>query len=132
MALNPEIKDRLARFTVIAKAIIYDKERMKQFLQLMNTKEGSIAAVKAVMGAIDMKKAIPPDVAPFLGVNVYMLMVDVAREIVGKEPNPEVIREVIWMIMNSIKPAGQPQGQPPQQQAPQAAPGGLIQQPMGA
>jgi hypothetical protein len=131
MALNPEIKDRLERFTVIAKAIIYDKDRMTQFLQLMNSKEGAITAVKAVMGAIDTKKPIPPEVAPFLGVNAYMLMVDVAREITGRKPNPEIIREVIWMIMNSIKPTGQPQ-QPQGQPAPAQARPGLIQQPMGA
>ncbi|MES3041790.1 MAG: hypothetical protein V4730_11665 [Pseudomonadota bacterium] len=125
MAMTPKTKDRLSRFTLIAKAIIYDSNRMQQFLQMMSTKDGAITAVKSVMGAIDSKKPIPADVAPLLGVNVYMLLVDVAQDVTGRKPNPEIIRDVIWKIMNLVKPAEQEQPQPA------AQPGGLMQQPMG-
>lgn len=132
MALAPDSKDRLMRFTIIAKAIIYDAGRMKQFLQLMSTKDGAITAVKSIMGVIENKTQIPPDLAPLLGVNIYMLLVDVAQEITGGKPNPAIIKSVIAKIVNSIQPT--PQAGAPAPAGAQAAPpqGGLINQPAGA
>jgi hypothetical protein len=134
MAIPPESKDRLMRFTIIAKAIIYDAERMKQFLQLMNTKDGAITAVKSIMGVIENKTQIPPDIAPLLGVNIYMLLVDVAQEITGGKPNPKIIKSVIAQIVNSIQPQAAPApGAPAGPAMASAAPqGGLINQPAGA
>lgn len=126
MAMTPEIKDRLTRFTLAAKAVIYDAGRMQQFMQMMGDKDGAITAVKTVMGTIDTKIPIPADLAPLLGVNIYMMLVDVAREITGKKPSPEIVRDVIWKILKGIQPSGQPQQ--PQQPAQPAQRPGLIQQ----
>ncbi len=122
MALTAETKDRLTRFTLVAKAIIYDAGRMRQFLKMMGSKDGAITAVKSVMGAIENKRPIPAELAPLLGVNVYMLLVDVAQQITGHKPDPAIIRDVIWQIVQGIQPATPEQTQRP----------GLIQQPMGA
>lgn len=132
--MTPETKDRLLRYTLIAKEIIYDAQRMQQFLKMMETKDGAITAVKAVMGVIDNRKPIPADLAPLLGVNIYMLLVDVAQEVTGGKPNPLILRDVITKIVKGIQPIPQAAGQslqPPQQQQAQARPG-LMQTPMGA
>lgn len=139
MPMTPEIKDRLMRYTLVAKQIIYDKPRMEGFLKMLGTKDGAITAVQTVMGVIENQKPIPAEVAPLLGVNIYMLLVDAAQAITGRSPNPDILKEVIFKIMKSVKPTAQetpgaqPSPQPPGQPAmqPPAQPG-LINQPAGA
>jgi hypothetical protein len=111
MAMDPQNKDRLMQFTTAVKAIIYNPDRMRQFLPLMGTKEGAVQAVQTIMGVIEQKKPIPPDMAPLLGVNTYMLLVDVAQEILDKKPNPEIVRAVIGTIMQTIGQSHTEQGE---------------------
>ena len=75
MALNPQDKDALSRYTMAAKKIIYDAGRMEQFMQMLGSKAGALQAVHAVMSIIEKNRPIPPNMAPLLGVNIYMLMV---------------------------------------------------------
>lgn len=129
MALNQQDKDALSRYTMVAKKIIYDAERMKQFMQMLGSKAGALQAVHAVMSIIEKNRPIPPNMAPLLGVNIYMLMVDVAQQSTGHQPDPAILKEVIGQIVSTIGRAqSRPQeemqeGRPEEVGAPQ---GGII------
>lgn len=137
MALNPQQKGHLMAFTLAAKAIIFDTGRMAKFLPMMSTARGAISAVQSVLGAIETKRKVPPDVAPLLAVNIYMLMVDVAQEGTGMKPDTKIVQSVIAQILQTVgkshgemtqaAPPTQPQAPQPVQQP--TAPGrGLINQ----
>lgn len=116
MALDPQVKGELDKFTTAVKAIIYNPDRMKQFLPMLNSANGAIQAVHVIISAIEQKKPIPPQVVPLLGVNAYMLMVDMAQEITGNTPDPAIIKNVIAKIVQSIgqSHAAKEQGMPPE------------------
>ena len=141
MALKPEQKDRLTKFTAAAKAIIYNADRFRQLLKLMDTKGGAIQAVKSVMGGIEQKQPIPPDLSIFLAVNIYMLMVDMAQEATGMKADKTIVQGVVAALMQSTldaqgsaqapgpaapTPPAQPPGPPAAQ--PAAPAGGMIAQ----
>ena len=139
MALQPDQKTALSQFTVAAKAIIFNAERFKPLLKLMDTKTGAIQAVKSVMGGIEQKKPIPSNVAMLLAVNIYVLLVDMAQDATGMKADKKIVQGVIAALMKStldMKPVkskqppantAQPAPQPAQQPA-QQAPAGLINQ----
>ena len=121
MALNPQDKDALSRYTMAAKKIIYDAGRMEQFMQMLGSKAGALQAVHAVMSIIEKNRPIPPNMAPLLGVNIYMLMVDMAHKVTGEAPDPNIVKAAIGKIIGAMsqsyrKPA-QPQGGIIQQKA---------------
>lgn len=134
--MDEQRKGALMQLTTAAKAIIFDANRMREFLPMMDTKSGAVQAVQTVVSVIEQKKPVPPDILPLLGVNVYMLMVDLAKDITGAQPDPEIVKGVVGEILMAMgqgaqaQPPGQtPQpGQPPQgaQQAPQ----GIMQKAM--
>ena len=145
MAMDPQRKERLSQFTTAAKGIIYNPARMQEFLPMLDTKNGAIQAVQTIMSVIEQKKPIPPDVAPLLGVNTYMLLVDMAQEIVGEAPDPEVVKGVIGEILATLQQSHGEQGEPPameqaepapeqmqEQQAGTEMPRGLVGRQMGA
>lgn len=113
MAIDPQVKDTLSKYTMVAKKIIYNPERMMKFMKMLGTKDGAINAVHTVVAAIDKLKPIPPQVVPLLGVNVYMLMVDVAQAATGHPPSPDIIKEVVGLILSELggQQAPAPQGQ---------------------
>jgi hypothetical protein len=124
MAINPQNKDALMRFTLVAKKIIYDTARMKQFMQMMGSKEGALTAVQTVMGTIDQHRPVPPAIRPLLGVNIYMLIVDVLQDATGKKADPGILQEVIKSILGNTRSQSQQGAQPAQPAQPQ----GIIQQ----
>lgn len=137
MALAPEQKNSLMQFTLIAKAIIFNAERMKVFLKMMNTKQGAIHAVHTVMGGIEQKKPIPKDIVMLLAINIYVLMVDMAQDATGMKADKGIVQGVIAAIMKSTldshgnaskKVPMPPAPAAPMQPPPQAAPAGLITQ----
>lgn len=135
MALQPDQKTALAQFTVAAKAIIFNAERFKPLLKLMDTKTGAIQAVKAVMGGIEQKKPIPPNIAMLLAINVYVLLVDMAQDATGMKADKGIVQGVISALMKSTLDTKASKPRPPQQAAPQQppapqppAPAGLINQ----
>ena len=117
--MDPQRKSALMQFTTAAKFIIFDANRMRQFLPMMDTKTGAIQAVQTVIGVIDQKKPVPDNIRPLLAVNVYMLMVDIAQEATGAKPDPEIVKGVIVELLQTMiqKPA-----------QPQVAPAGLLAQ----
>jgi hypothetical protein len=121
MALDPQSKDSLSRFTLAAKKIIYAPERMKQFMTMLGTPDGAITAVQSVLAVIEKSRHIPPQVVPLLAVNCYLVMVDVAQEATKVKPDPGVMKQVIAAIMSKVQQVGQQNTQQPQQ----------IQQPRG-
>ena len=137
--MDPQKKTVLMEFTVLAKAIIFNEQRLGQLIPMMGTPEGSVQAVQSVIGAIEQKKPVPPDCAPLLGMNVYMLLVDKAQEITGDKPDEQIVLQVIKMIFEAMKQQGAPE--PDMQPQPGAAPpvppadpamsGGIIGQGMG-
>ena len=103
MKLNPADQSLLSKFTTVAKKIIYNPERMKQFLKMLGSKEGAVTAVQTVVAAIDKLKPIPPQIVPMLAVNAYMIMVDVAQEGTGQQADPGIMEEVVGMILETAK-----------------------------
>lgn len=108
MAMNPQDKTLLEKYTQVAKKIIYEPNRMGKFMKMLGSKEGALTAVQTVVAAIEKIKPVPPQIAPLLGVNAYMLMVDIAQEVTQAKPDPAIIKEVIGSIMSAV-------GAPPDQ-----------------
>lgn len=140
--MKPQSRERLAAFNNAAKAVIYEPARMEQFMSMLDSPEGALQAVQTVIGAIEQRKPVPPDMAPLLGINIYVLLVDMAHEITGEDPDPEIVERVIGMVFQELRKSHgaaqppsdmQPGRQMPAQPAAQpAAPSGLIAQSMGA
>lgn len=126
--MDPQRKGALTQFLTAAKSIIFDANRMRQFLPMMDTKAGAIHAVQAVIAVIEQKKPVPPDIAPLLGAATYMIMVDMAKDVTGMQPDPQIVKGVVGEILATMGRAYG--GQKPVQQGP-AAPqsqGGILQQ----
>lgn len=123
MALDPQSKDLLAKLTIVAKKIIYNPERMKQFMQMMGTPDGAITAVQSVISVIDQKTDIPPNILPLLGINVYMVMVDVAQAATKLQPDSGIMKAVISKILQQVPSA--------QQNMEKEQPKGIVSQNMG-
>lgn len=128
MALTPESKGELSKFTTAAKVVIFNPDRMRAFLPMLDQQDGAIQAVQTVIGAIEQKRPVPADIAPLLGVNVYLLLVDMAKEITGDDPDPQIVKDVVVQILGQMSNAYKGTGQPTEQQAPQ----GLIGRQIGA
>ncbi len=88
---------------MVARAIVENAERMKTFLPMMDSPEGVLQAVQSVIGAIEQKKPVPPNVVPLLGVNIYMLMVDMAHNATGEDPDPGIVKSVIGQILSTFR-----------------------------
>ena len=125
--MDPQKKSDLMQFTTAVKAVIYDAGRMKEMLPLLDTRGGAIKAVQAVISVVEQKKPIPPGVAPLLAVNTYMLLVDMAREITGQEPDPAIVKGVTDELLATMQ---QSHGQPQAPQQPQPPQGGILQKAM--
>lgn len=123
MALDPQSKDLLAKLTIVAKKIIYNHERMKQFMQMMGTPDGAITAVQSVISVIDQKTDIPQNILPLLGINVYMVMVDVAQAATKLQPDAGIMKAVISKILQQVPSA--------QQNMEKEQPKGIVSQNMG-
>lgn len=112
--MDPQRKQTLTSFTTAAKAVIYNTKRMQGLLPMMSTPDGAIQAVQTIVGAIEQKKPVPPDIAPLLGVNIYMLMVDMAHKVTGENPDPGIVKTVMGRILATMnqshrtKPAAPP------------------------
>ena len=136
MALDPQSKDLLAKFTVVAKKIIYSPERMKAVMQMLGTPEGAVTAVQSVISVIQKQRQIPANILPLLGINIYLAMVDVAQAATKHQPDPQIMKAVIQKIMGQVVTSEQQaqkmmQQQTPQQ-VPQQQPQGIIAGQMGA
>ena len=114
--MDPQKKSALMQYTTAVKAVIYDAGRMQEILPMLDTRGGAIKAVQAVIAVIEKKKPIPPGIAPLLAVNTYMLLVDMAREIVRDEndnpvePDPGIVKGVTQELMSTIQSShGAPQ-----------------------
>lgn len=119
--LDAQSKTLLAKYTMAAKKIIYDPEKMREFMKMLGTKEGALSAVHTVMAMISAHRQIPPQIAPLLGVNIYLAMVDVAQRATKHKADPGVMKQVISAITSAI--GGQAPAQP---QQPAPAPQGLV------
>ena len=134
MAMDAQDKSQLTTFTQMAQKIIYDTERMRKFMQMLGSKDGALVAVQTVIGVIDKARPIPPQLAPLLGMNIYMIMVAMAQDITGKKADSKIMREVVNSILTTTvkshqaKPPVQPVPQAPQAPQQAAAPMGLMQQ----
>lgn len=100
--IGAEAKGLLTKYTQVAKKIIYNPERMRSFMKMLDSKEGALQAVQTVVAAIDKLKPVPPQLMPLLGVNCYMLMVDVAQEVTGFDPDPAILQEVAGQILQAF------------------------------
>lgn len=115
--LNPERKSQLDKYTKAVKAIIYDANRMRQLMPMLDTRDGAVKAVSAIIGAIEQKSAVPVDIKTLLAVNAYVLMVDMAQEIYGEKPDMAMVSQTLMAVVKSVAPTKQtePQMQQPAQ-----------------
>lgn len=127
--MDPKKKSVLMQFTTAVKAVIYDAKRMADMLPMLDTKAGAIQAVQAVLSAIERKKPIPPGIVPLLAVNTYMLMVDMAREITGQEPDPAIVNGVTQELLATMEQSYGQQAQTEQQGQTAGPPPGPGQMP---
>jgi len=127
----PSPQDDLVRFTLAAKAIIYNRERMLQFLKLMDTPQGAVTAVHTVITAIEQQKPIPPQIAILLAINIYVIMVDMAQQITGRKASPQKMHMVMNMIAQGLATQQSDQQPPQMAPAPQPAPVQGAQMPQG-
>ena len=111
--------DLLAKYTALAKDIIYDADRFSKLRNMMGSPQGAVVAVKTVLGAIEQAKPIPPDLARNLAVNTYLVLVDMAQAASEQEDevpvkaSPEKMKKVIGLLLketNLTQPAQPPQG----------------------
>lgn len=128
--ISPEDKSLLTKYTQVAKKIIYEPNRMQTFLKMLGSKEGAVTAVNTVVAAIEKLKPIPDNIRAFLGINVYVIMVDVAQAATGGKPDPKIMQEV---IANLVKDSQAPAAPPAPEQPPAPAPDqGMLAQMQGA
>ncbi len=100
--LDPNTKGALLKFTNGAKAVIYNEQRLRQLLPMIESRNGAIQAVQTIMSVIEQKKPIPPAVAPYLAVNIYMLLVDIAVETTGDTPDKKIVQSVIAELLTMV------------------------------
>ena len=129
MALDPQKQSRLMAFTNAAKQVIFNADRMGQLMPMMDTRDGAIQAVQTVMAIIEKSKPVPRDIGALLAVNIYMLMVEMAQEILRQKPDPKVVIKVIQELLKTVTSGAKAAPKPvPPPTAP--APQGMIQQAM--
>ena len=96
------MKDQLQKFLTVAKGIVYDKKRADIYLPLLETQAGAVGVVANVMAAIEQRVEIPPQIAPILATNIYLLMVDVAMQSSGEQPDKEVMKQTLAAIISTV------------------------------
>ena len=121
------MKQDLAQFMDAAKIVVYDQKYAPQFVDLIETQQGAIDAVSGVMGVIDQRKPVPPEMAPSLAVSIYLMVVDVAMAATGEKPDKATMKQTIGALLSTLggKPQGGPEQMPMPEQAP-AQPQGMI------
>lgn len=135
--MTPQDQQLLKKLTMAIKKIVYDPSRFKSFLKMLGTKDGAIVAVHTVVAVLQKSTQVPPQLVAQLGVNAYLIMVDVAQEVTGHKADPKIVHDVIQQIMSeSANQSGpnaqnqpQPNSLPAQSNVP---PQGIIGQQMGA
>lgn len=123
---DPQKKSQLADFTLAAKKVIFNAERMKKFLPMMDTKTGAMQAVLVVMAIIEQARPIPPDLKIFLSVNIYKLMVDWAQDVTGQKASRQIVQDVAIFIMENVLNSSRKRKKANPAQPAAAKPTGLI------
>lgn len=87
---------------------------------MLDTRDGSVKAVISILGVIEQKKPIPPEIKTLLGINAYVLMVDMLQEIHNQKPRNQAVSQTILAIIKALAapkqaPSAQPMQQPTQQ-----------------
>ena len=131
--MNPQDTQLLTKLTLAVKKIVYDPQRFKTFLGMLGSKEGAITAVHTILALIQHEVQVPPALLPQLGVNAYLIMVEVAEHVTGHKADPHIVHDVVQMVMQGA--ASQPdQGASPNpaQTPNQPIGSGIIGNQMGA
>ena len=123
MALDPQRKQLLAKYTKAAKAIIYNADRMKQIAPMLDTRDGAVKAVSTVISTIEQKKPVPQEIKIYLGINIYIMIVDLIQDAYGKKPDKKAVMLTGLEIVKSLAAPKQATPQTQQTSMPQA---GLI------
>lgn len=138
--MNPQDQNTLTRLTMAVKKIVYDPERFNIFLKMLGTQSGALTAVHTVLAVIGKQTQIPPQLMGQLGVNTYLVMVDVAEQVTKHKADPKIVHAVISQLMHQTNqtlkqsqqtPQQAPQ-QPPQNANPPLGSAGIIGSQMGA
>ena len=122
--INPQDKSMLTKFTLLAKKIIYDPARAKSLAKIMDADGGITQATLTVLGAVETVKPVPPNLRPMLAVNILIIILDMAEEVMKVEIPQEALMGEINKVLQAAQEGNQPAQQPTQQQPTQ--PAGLI------
>lgn len=113
-----ETKSTLAKYTQLAKKIIYTPERAKALADLMESSDGPVQAVMTVLAGIENLKPIPPDVRTMLSINVLMIILDLAEQVTGQDIPEQVLMGEIQKVLEAVtapapeQPAQTPEPEP--------------------
>jgi len=125
--MQPEKQERLVAYTKAAQAIIYDTDRLRMLISMASSKNGMLQAVRSVISVLEQRKPIPPAIAPLLAANIFMTLVDSAKQVSGQDPEPQFVADMVKKIVIMFAKQYANKGRP-QQQAEQPAPAtGLLQ-----
>lgn len=133
--MNPQDQALLKKLTMAIKKIVYDPARFKTFLKMLGSKDGALIAVHTVIAVLQKSTQVPPQLIAQLGVNTYLIMVDVAQSATGHKADPKIVHDVIQSIMKSAQPqqgAGQTANVPAMMNSQSPMPQGILGSQMGA
>lgn len=105
--MDAKIKDRLLRYTLAAKKLIYTPQATTALVEMMSSRDGAIKAVATVLQGIQMHIPIPPALKPLLSGMVYMLLVDIAQQVTGGKANPQAVKDTINALLGQVNSAAQ-------------------------
>lgn len=124
---NPDKKSLLNKFIKAVEDIIEDAGRMSQLAPLLDTRDGAVQAVGTVLGTIEQRAPIPPEIKSLLAARTYFLMVDMLQEAHEQKPDIQAVHQTLLAIMKAFAPNKQTaQAVPQPGQQPAQQPAGLI------
>lgn len=93
------MKQEMMKFLMAAKAIVYEPSHAEQLIPMLDTVAGAQTAVSNVIAFIEQKKQVPPQLLPVLKAQIFLLMVDMAREITGEKPDKNAIKQTLSVLV---------------------------------
>lgn len=126
MEMQPKKKERLMAYTAAAKAIVYEPSRAEKLVAMAASPQGAQQAVDTVFAALEQRKPIPPAIAPLLAVNIYMILVDLAQQVVGQPPDSKMLLDTIKTLLAEYTKRYATKGRPQESAQPQGQ--GLLAQ----
>lgn len=89
----------LMKLLIAVKAVIYNADRAQHLIPMLDSIPGTKQAVGLVLQAISSKAKIPPEIMPILKAQIFLLLVDVARQVTGDKPDRALMKQTIQELV---------------------------------